>query len=99
MSTWNPIQDQQDAEYWEIVQSCIRKRRIKTGLSQEQLAKLAGISREQQWRLERNFLQARIDSLMCCCRVFGISMLELLVEASRCKMERLIHRMSRDHPN
>ncbi len=94
MKSLDVIREEADAEYWRIVAGCIRERRIKAGMSQKQLASVAGITCAQVQTLERRLLSARSDIFKRCCRALGISMVRLLAEASHYERERLLVRIA-----
>jgi transcriptional regulator with XRE-family HTH domain len=89
-----PNDEQQIEDYWKLLGDCIRQRRLKLGLSQEQLAKAARISRTEQQYIEGATRRPKMDTLQRCCQGLGISLIELLAEVDRCQLERLRYRRS-----
>jgi transcriptional regulator with XRE-family HTH domain len=81
------------AEQGEILGECIRRRRQRLGLTQEQLAKAAGLSRTELHYIEKAMRRPKFDTVLRCCVGLGINALELLAEVDRRQTARRLARL------
>ena len=69
----------QDVE--KVVGSTIRKLRLKKGITQEQLADLAGINRAHMYRIENGHVKMTIGTLKLIADTLGVRARDLLRDA------------------
>lgn len=79
--------DEQETEYWTILGRCLREWRLQAGLSQEKMAKKAGISRAELQFIEAGKRRAKHDTLRYCCKALKISPVTLLSQVDYCQSE------------
>ena len=76
-----------ETEYWLVLGRCMRQWRERAELSQNELAKRAGISRAELQFIERGMRRAKIDTLKYCCKALKLSLVMLLAEVDFCQAE------------
>lgn len=81
-------------DYAKILGECIRQRFSRLGLTQEQFAKKAGLSRTGLHYLVNAVRKPGLDSVLRCCMALNISPVELLAEVDRCQTQRRLARLA-----
>lgn len=79
--------NEQETEYWRILGRCLREWRLLAGLSQEKLAKKAGISRAELQFIEAGQRRAKLDTLKYYCKALKITPVMLLSQVDYCQSE------------
>ncbi len=87
MSTHTATMDAIEERHWQVIAHCIQQRRLALGLSQEQLATLAGLSRAEIQHIEHARRHPKSGTLRRIIAVFGISLIEFHAQVDRVEHE------------